>query len=96
MVFTERRLKRSPCDLDHEPVVAVDRHFPQLTDREVEILDLLASGLRNPQIADRLVVSEKTVRNHVSNVFAKLHVDRASAIILARDAGLGRHAVEGS
>jgi DNA-binding NarL/FixJ family response regulator len=75
---------------------AVDRPFPQLTDREVEILDLLASGLRNPQIAHRLVVSEKTVRNHVSNVFAKLHVDRARAIILARDAGLGRHAIEKS
>lgn len=65
-------------------------HFPQLTTREVEVLDLLASGLRNPQIADRLFLSEKTVRNHVSNIFAKLHADRSTAIILAREAGLGK------
>jgi DNA-binding NarL/FixJ family response regulator len=63
--------------------------FPALTAREVEVLDLLASGLRNPQIAAVLVLSEKTVRNHISNIFAKLHVDRSSAIILAREAGLG-------
>jgi hypothetical protein len=48
--------------------------FPHLTDREREILDLLARGLTNQAIASRLVVSDKTVRNHVSNVFAKLHV----------------------
>jgi DNA-binding NarL/FixJ family response regulator len=64
--------------------------FPQLTERELEVLDLLASGMRNPEIAAHLVVSEKTVRNHVSNVFAKLRVDRSSAIIRAREAGLGR------
>jgi DNA-binding NarL/FixJ family response regulator len=64
--------------------------LPGLTSRELEVLDLLASGLRNPEIAATLVVSEKTVRNHVSNIFAKLHVDRSSAIILAREAGLGR------
>jgi DNA-binding NarL/FixJ family response regulator len=64
-------------------------NLPGLTDRELEVLDLLASGLRNPEIAATLVVSEKTVRNHVSNIFAKLHVDRSSAIILAREAGLG-------
>jgi DNA-binding NarL/FixJ family response regulator len=64
--------------------------LPGLTNRELEVLDLLASGLRNPEIAATLAVSEKTVRNHVSNIFAKLHVDRSSAIILAREAGLGR------
>jgi DNA-binding NarL/FixJ family response regulator len=63
--------------------------FPALTAREVEVLDLLASGLRNPEIAAALFLSEKTVRNHISNIFAKLHVDRSSAIILAREAGLG-------
>jgi DNA-binding NarL/FixJ family response regulator len=63
--------------------------LPGLTSRELEVLDLLAGGLRNPEIATTLVVSEKTVRNHVSNIFAKLHVDRSSAIILAREAGLG-------
>ncbi|HSJ20253.1 MAG TPA: response regulator transcription factor [Nocardioidaceae bacterium] len=64
--------------------------FPELTDREREILDLVARGLTNPEIARRLVVSDKTVRNHVSNVFAKLHVSgRAEAVARARDAGLG-------
>lgn len=64
--------------------------FPGLTEREREVLDLVARGLTNAEIARRLVVSDKTVRNHVSNVFAKLHVtDRASAVARARDAGLG-------
>ncbi|WP_307859031.1 response regulator transcription factor [Desertivibrio insolitus] len=64
--------------------------FPQLTAREREILDLLAAGRSNPQIAQALFLSPKTVRNNVSNIFAKLHVaDRAEAIIRARDAGLG-------
>jgi DNA-binding NarL/FixJ family response regulator len=64
--------------------------FPELTDREREILDLVARGLTNAAIARRLVVSDKTVRNHVSNVFGKLHVaDRAEAVARARDAGMG-------
>jgi DNA-binding NarL/FixJ family response regulator len=64
--------------------------FPQLTDREHEILDLLAQGHPNPAIAARLRISEKTVRNHVSNIFTKLAVaDRAQAIVRAREAGLG-------
>jgi DNA-binding NarL/FixJ family response regulator len=65
--------------------------FPGLTDREREVLDLIARGLANPAIAVQLSVSEKTVRNHVSNIFSKLQVaDRAEAIIRARDAGYGR------
>ncbi len=65
--------------------------FPELTEREREVLELLASGRNNQAIADELVLSLKTVRNHVSNVFAKLQVaDRAQAIVKARDAGLGR------
>jgi DNA-binding NarL/FixJ family response regulator len=64
--------------------------FPELTDREQEILALLAQHLTNPEIADRLVLSPKTVRNHVSNIFSKLQVaTRAQAIMRARDAGLG-------
>jgi DNA-binding NarL/FixJ family response regulator len=64
--------------------------FAELTDREREILDLVARGLTNPAIARRLWLSEKTVRNHVSNVFAKLHVSgRAEAVARARDVGLG-------
>jgi DNA-binding NarL/FixJ family response regulator len=64
--------------------------FPQLTDREHEILDLIAQGHPNGGIATRLRISEKTVRNHVSSIFAKLAVaDRAQAIVRAREAGLG-------
>jgi DNA-binding NarL/FixJ family response regulator len=64
--------------------------FPQLTDREHEILDLVARGQSNSSIASRLYISEKTVRNHVSSIFTKLAVaDRAQAIARARDAGLG-------
>jgi DNA-binding NarL/FixJ family response regulator len=64
--------------------------FPELTAREREILDLIAQGLSNAQIADHLVVSLKTVRNHVSNIFSKLQVaDRAQAMDMARRKGLG-------
>ena len=65
--------------------------FPELTAREVEILDLIAQGHSNAKIAARLFVSPKTVGNHVAHIFTKLQVaDRAHAIIRARDAGLGR------
>ena len=64
--------------------------FPELTEREREVLDLLARGRNNVEIAGTLVISQKTVRNHVSNIFNKLQVaDRAQAIIRAKDAGLG-------
>lgn len=64
--------------------------FPQLTERELEILDLIAAGKNNPQIASTLYLAPKTVRNNVSNILAKLQAtDRAEAIIRARDAGLG-------
>ena len=64
--------------------------FPELTTREREILDLIAQGLNNTEIATRLVLSPNTVRNYVSNIFGKLQVvDRAQAIIRAREAGLG-------
>lgn len=63
--------------------------FPDLTEREREILTLMAQGYTNTAIAERLVISPKTVRNHVSNIFSKLQVaDRVEAIIRARDAGL--------
>jgi DNA-binding NarL/FixJ family response regulator len=65
--------------------------FPELTAREAEVLDLLARGTSNQEIARRLHLSAKTVRNHVSNVFLKLQVaDRSQAIVRAREAGLGR------
>ncbi|WP_420749926.1 response regulator [Rhodococcus sp. O3] len=64
--------------------------FPELTDREREVLDLVARGYDNATISRRLVLSQKTVRNHVSNVLGKLGaVDRATAIVRAREAGLG-------
>ena len=64
--------------------------FPQLTDREREVLDLVARGCDNPTIARRLFLSEKTVRNHVSACLTKLQVaSRAEAVAMARDGGLG-------
>jgi DNA-binding NarL/FixJ family response regulator len=69
--------------------------FPELTDREREILVLIARHETNPEIAKRLHLSPKTVRNHVSNIFTKLQVaDRAQAIIRAREAGLGREGAQ--
>ncbi|MBK9710631.1 MAG: response regulator transcription factor [Kouleothrix sp.] len=63
--------------------------FPELTEREREILALIAQGHNNNDIADKLVLSPKTVRNNVSNIFSKLQVaDRAQAIVRARAAGL--------
>jgi DNA-binding NarL/FixJ family response regulator len=64
--------------------------FPELSDREREVLNLIAEGYKNPEIAKELVLSPKTVRNHVSNILSKLQVaDRAQAILKAREAGLG-------
>jgi DNA-binding NarL/FixJ family response regulator len=82
-----RRLMQffSNSSLESNPV------FPELTEREREILDLIARGESNSEIAKRLVISPHTVRNHISNIFSKLQVaDRAEAIIRARDAGLGQ------
>jgi DNA-binding NarL/FixJ family response regulator len=76
--FSAPRIERAP------------QIFPDLTEREREILHLIARGHNNPAIARSLSIAPKTVANHVSNIFAKLQVaDRAEAIIRARDAGLG-------
>lgn len=65
--------------------------FPELTDREREVLELIAQGKNNTEIIRQLGISPKTARNHISNIFGKLRVaDRAQAIVLAREAGLGR------
>ncbi len=67
------------------------RGFPELTDREYEVLDLLAGGLTTRAIADRLGIAPKTVSNLVSNTLGKLRLaDRAQAAVVGRDAGLGR------
>src|SRR5215212_9991803 len=76
------------------PRAAPQRAFPELTEREEEILSLVAQGKSNQEIARQLFVSLKTVRNHVSNILLKLQVaDRAQAVIRARDAGMGRDGV---
>ena len=74
-----------------KPHANSDPVFPELTEREREILDLIARGETNAEIVQHLVLSPNTVRNHISNIFSKLQVaDRAEAIIRAREAGLGQ------
>ena len=71
---------------------AAPQAFPELTEREREVLALLAQGYTNAAIAARLYLSPKTVRNYVSSIFAKLQVsDRPQAIVRAREAGLGEN-----
>jgi DNA-binding NarL/FixJ family response regulator len=75
---------------------AAHKAFPDLTDREREILELMAEARTNTQIARRLLVNEKTVRNHVSNIFSKLQVaHRSGVVVRAREAGLGGEGVGG-
>ncbi|GAA2357137.1 response regulator transcription factor [Dactylosporangium salmoneum] len=65
--------------------------FPELTARERDILDLLAAGLSNAEIGQRLHLSPKTIANNISAILTKLHLtQRSQAIVRARDAGLGR------
>jgi DNA-binding NarL/FixJ family response regulator len=72
------------------PKTTAKQAFPNLTEREHEILSLIAEGYTNTAIASRLYLSPKTVRNYVSNIFTKLEVsDRSQAIVQAREAGLG-------
>jgi DNA-binding NarL/FixJ family response regulator len=64
--------------------------FPDLTERQRDLLGLIAQGLTNSAIAEQLALSPKTVRNYITEIFSKLQVaDRAQAIIRARNAGLG-------
>jgi DNA-binding NarL/FixJ family response regulator len=89
LVFGASLAARISDLLSEAPVV--DRSaFPQLTERELEILDLIAAGRNNAQIASRLFLAPKTVRNNVSTILAKLQAtDRADAMLRAREAGLG-------
>jgi DNA-binding NarL/FixJ family response regulator len=78
----------APVGLAQDPAAA----FSELTPRELDVLRLIAQGLRNRDIAEQLVISEKTVQNHISNIFAKLQVnDRSQAIIRALQGGLVKH-----
>lgn len=73
-----------------EPIIAHEP-FPNLTDRERDVLELIAQGVDNSQIAGRLFISPKTVRNHITSIFRKLRVEtRPQAIVAARTAGFGR------
>jgi DNA-binding NarL/FixJ family response regulator len=84
---TERLMAR----FAHEPEPAAVRSLEELTDREREILRLLATGLSNAELAEQLHLSETTVKTHVSAVLRKLRVrDRVQAVIAAYDAGLVR------
>jgi DNA-binding NarL/FixJ family response regulator len=75
------------------PASRPERPFPELTERETEVLDLIAAGRNNGQIAQQLFLSPKTIRNNITSILAKLQAtDRADVIIRARDAGLGRDA----
>lgn len=75
-------------ELSAKPAVS-GAPFPELTEREMEVLRLISQGLNNQEIAHKLVLSHKTVRNHITNIFSKLQVaDRAQAIVRAREAGL--------
>jgi len=75
-----------------QPTKQLQLIFPELTEREREILNLIANHLPNTEIAQQLNISLKTVRNHVSNIFSKLQVvDRTQAILKAREAGLGEY-----
>ncbi len=77
-----------------EPV-ATRAHFPDISDRERDVLELIAQGADNTQIASRLCISPKTVRNHITSIFRKLGVaTRPQAIVAARNAGFGRMAAE--
>jgi len=90
-IFSPGIAARMVTFFSHSRQQMPSNEFPDLTQRELEILTRLAKGYSNPQIAEELVLSAKTVRNHVSNIFSKLRVtDRMQAMIRAREAGLGK------
>lgn len=89
-IVLDQGLVHAVSELAQARRAAPARPFPELTDREFDVLALIAEGMDNQAIARRLVLSPKTVRNHVSNVFAKIHAnDRPHAVVLARRVGLG-------
>lgn len=88
-IFSPAIARRMIAFCDAPPPAVSPVVFPDLTEREREILQLLAQGKNNGQIAMQLVLSGHTVRNYVSSIFSKLQVaDRAEAIVRAREAGL--------
>lgn len=91
LIIGRQLARRMGALLSEQPTAAAaPAPFPDLTDRERDVLDQVARGLDNTSIGRHLFISEKTVRNYVSSIFAKLHVNtRPEAIVLAREAGLG-------
>jgi len=88
--FVEEFRKFFVADAPLNPRAAAQAAFPQLSARETEVLDLIARGMDNDQIAARLELSPKTVRNHITSIFAKLEIyTRSKAVVIAREAGLG-------
>lgn len=90
VVFGERVAAAVLAQAGRRTTVAADSVFPTLSRREVEVLDLVAAGMSNAEIAASLVVSPKTAKNHVSSILTKLGCTRPEAVARARDAGLGR------
>ena len=89
-IFSPNIAARLVQHFANEPRTVAASPFPDLTPRELEVLQLIAQGLTNNAIAEKLVLSPKTVRNQVSTIFSKLQVaNRAEAIVRAREAGLG-------
>jgi DNA-binding NarL/FixJ family response regulator len=89
-IFSANIAERLMQHFANEPQTGTAPPFPDLTPRELEVLQLIAQGLTNNAIAEKLVLSPKTVRNQVSTIFSKLQVaNRAEAIVRAREAGLG-------
>jgi DNA-binding NarL/FixJ family response regulator len=89
-IFSPNIAERLLQHFANEPQTGAAPPFPDLTPRELEVLELIAQGLTNSAIAEKLVLSPKTVRNQVSTIFSKLQVaNRAEAIVRARKAGLG-------
>jgi DNA-binding NarL/FixJ family response regulator len=90
-VVLDHGVAQAMAELAQLRAATVSSPFPQLSPREADILELIARGLDNQTIARQLVLTPKTVRNHVSNVLAKLNAaDRSQAIVIARRSGLGR------
>ena len=85
-----QRMMNYFSNLSREGRSKADTAFPELTERELDILELIAQGHGNPAIANKLSLSVKTVQNYVSNILNKLQVvDRSEAIVRAREKGLG-------
>jgi DNA-binding NarL/FixJ family response regulator len=90
VIFSSGIARRMMAYFAHGMKTFADAPFPDLSPREREILELLAQGLTNTAIAEKLSLSPKTIRNQVSNIFSKLQVaTRSEAVIKAREAGLG-------